>query len=110
MAQRKNWKYTRNGVEYTLSVGGLMKIYHGGWYTDSDGFSNWKGEPWEETVTILGFSKTGLYDTYKRGCDVQVLNTSNGKIDWHIISAPPHRQMLDFQHLDEVLAERGEDE
>ena len=80
-----------------------MKFHRGGWTHDSEGFTDWHGEPWEEIVTILGFSKSGLVDTYKQGCFVKYLD-SNGKIrDGHLyIAQPPgQRQILDFQHLDE---------
>ena len=100
MAQRKNWKYTRNGTEYTLSVGGLMKFCRGGWTHYSDGISDWNGEPWKETVLILGFRKTGLGDTYKQGCSVTYLD-GNGKIREHNIMAPGGRGGSPFRHLDE---------
>jgi len=101
MAQRKNWKYTRKGVEYTLSVGGLMKFRRGGWHHYcSDDISEWCGEPWEEIVTILGFWKTGLGDTYKQGCIVKYLD-GDGKIHEHIIMAPGGRGGSAFKHLDE---------
>jgi hypothetical protein len=100
MAKRKNWKFTRNGTEYTLSVGGLMKFHRGGWYCDSDGFSNWRGEPWEEIVTILAFRKTEG-TTFKQKCFVKHLD-GNGKINWDIISASGQSDTgARFQHLDE---------
>ena len=100
---RKNWKYTRNGVEYTLSVGGLMMFHRGGWhhYVSDGGYTEWRGEPWEETVLILGFRKLAR-TTFKQGCMVEYLNTSNGKIDWEILHAPTqYDKKVDFQHLDE---------
>ena len=105
MAQRKNWKYTRNGVEYTLSVNGLMKFHRGGWHhyasCDSMHMSDWMGEPWEETVLITAFRKCSR-TTFKQECIVEYLNTSNGKKGWEIISAPTqYDKKVDFQHLDE---------
>ena len=84
MAKRKNWKYTRNGVEYTLSEGGLMDVFGGGWQI-CDGISEWCGEPWKETVTILGFSKAEG-KTFKQGCTVRYLDT-DGKIHEQIIDS-----------------------
>ena len=103
MAKRKNWKYTRNGVEYTLSVNGLMKIHRGGWVDQPalGGYTEWHGEPWEETVLILGFRKCEG-STFKQECVVEYLNTSNGKKGWEIINAPTqYDKRVDFQHLDE---------
>ena len=89
MAKRKNWKYTRNGVEYTLSVGGLMKIRRGGWthsIIDDISESEWLRQvPGEETVTILGFGKTSG-KTFKQGCTVRYLDT-DGKIHEQIIDS-----------------------
>jgi hypothetical protein len=102
MAKMKNWQYTRNGTEYTLSVGGLIKFRRGGWIHDSMGFYEWHGEPWEEIVTILGFRKSGLVKP-KEGCFVDYLN-GDGKIreaHLYIAQPPGQRQILDFQHLDE---------
>ena len=101
MAKRLNWQYTRNDVEYTLSVGGLMKFHRGGWhhYASCD-MSDWNGEPWEEIVTILGFRKYAR-TTFKQGCMVEYLN-GDGKIIWEIINAPrQYDKGARFKHLDE---------
>ena len=103
MAKRKNWKYTRNGVEYTLSVGGLMKFCRGGWchsIIDDISESEWRGEPWEETVLIWAFRGTGLGHTYKQGCSVIYLD-GNGKIRETNIMAPGGWGGSRFKHLDE---------
>ena len=110
MAKRKNWQYTRNGVEYTLSVGGLMKFIRGdgedhwrqrGWLDPLE--DHWRWE-WEEDqrdviVTILGFSYAGC--PYKRGCWVKYF--FNGKFGSAVIKAPGEDWFAaeNYQHLDE---------
>ena len=97
MAKRLNWQYTRNDVEYTLSVGGLMK------FTRGDGDDHWRfeweGDQQEVIVTILGFSYLGC--PYKRGCWVKYL--SNGKFGCALIKAPGEVWFAatNYQHLDE---------
>ena len=94
MAVRKNWKYTRGGVERTLSVGGFVVLRRGGYYTDADGREVWRGPEEDEIVTIVGIGKH--YDeTYRNAVEITYLN-SNGKIcDRHALYSDDYRRYSD---------------
>jgi len=90
---KKNWKFTRDGVERTLSVGGLMRVCGGGG-------GLWNGEPWEEIVTILGFVRANG-STYKEAVYIDYLN-SDGRIGFILLKNYGGREWCSrFKHMDE---------
>jgi len=95
--KRKDWQFTRNGIEYTLSVGGLMKFTRAGAVDRYD--IPHTPETGEEIVTILGFDYSGCRRW--SGCWVNYL--SNGKFGCALIKAPGAKVFAatNFQHLDE---------